>query len=265
MGARILQRGAISAIDYRCDVRPGDKPFPEVHGSMSVTYVRSGSFGYRARGKAYDLVTGSVLIGNAGDEFVCTHDFMHGDECLSFHIDNATAEEIGPAEFWQSACLPPLAQTAVFGELAQAAAEPRSHIGLDEAALLFAHRAASLIASKQREIRVGERDRRRAIEASAWIDARCDEDVSLAACSAHSGLSPFHFLRIFTRVVGVTPHQYLIRSRLRRAASALAVADRSVTEVALASGFNDLANFARAFRRAAAITPTAYRNFCKVR
>jgi AraC-like DNA-binding protein len=182
---------------------------------------------------------------------------------LSFHIDDAIAEEIAPREFWKRASLPPLAETAVFGELAQAAAERRSHLALDEAALLLAHRAASLAGEKPREVRAGGRDRRRAIEAAAWMDAHCDEDLDLSRAAALFDLSPFHFLRVFARVVGVTPHQYVMRCRIRRAARTLAMSDRSVTEVALSCGFNDLANFTRAFRRAAGTTPTSFRNFCK--
>ena len=263
MGVTALQRGAVGAFDYRCDAKRGEKPFAEVHPGMSVSYVRTGSFGYIARGKSYDLVAGSVLIGNAGDEFTCTHDYVHGDECLSFHLPADIAEEIGSAAFWRTGCVPPTADVVVFGELAQAAAEGRSHIALDEAGLIFAQRAAAAVSEKRGYGRVTARDRKRALEAAAWIDANCERDIDLRAAAALSGLSPFHFLRIFTRVAGVTPHQFLLRSRLRRAARLLAASDRSVTDVALACGYNDLANFTRAFGRAAGRSPAAFRNFCK--
>jgi AraC-like DNA-binding protein len=204
-----------------------------------------------------------VLVGNAGDEFICTHEYAHGDQCLSFHIDRVIAEEIAPPAFWRTACLPPLSETAVIGELAQAAAERRSSIGLDEAALLLLHRAEAAVTRKRRGLRVSERGRRRAIEAAAWIEVHCDEGIGLQAAAATCGLSAYHFLRLFTRVIGVTPHQYLIRCRIRRAAHELSVSERPVTDVAFSCGFNDLPNFTRAFRRAAETSPTAYRNFCK--
>lgn len=263
MAVDVLKHGGVTALDYRCEARPGDKPFPEMHGSMSVSYVRSGSFGYRVRGTSYELVAGSVLVGKAGDEFLCTHEYAHGDECLSFHLAPEIAEEIAGEDFWSSRALPPLAQTAAPGELAQAASEKRAFVGIDEAALLLAHRCASLVSTNKRDVRASERDRRRAVEAALWLDEHCGEDVGLAALAEASGLSAFHFLRIFTRVVGVTPHQYLVRSRLRRAARDLAVTDRPIVDVALECGFNDLANFTRAFRRAAGRPPSAYRNFCK--
>ncbi len=92
-----------------------------------------------------------------------------------------------------------------------------------------------------------------------WIDANAGSEIDLADAAAEAGLSPFHFLRVFTRVVGVTPHQYLVRARLRRAARLLVEADSPVTDVAYESGFADLSNFMRSFRRAAGITPRMFR------
>jgi len=57
----------------------------------------------------------------------------------------------------------------------------------------------------------------------------------------------------------VTQHQYLVRSRLRRAARLLAEDSRSVTDVAYDVGFADLSNFVRTFRRAAGVAPAAFR------
>jgi AraC-like DNA-binding protein len=74
-----------------------------------------------------------------------------------------------------------------------------------------------------------------------------------------SGLSAFHFLRLFTKVLGVTPHQYLLRSRLRRAAQLLADESLPITGIALDVGFNDLSNFVRTFRRAAGVSPRGFR------
>ena len=75
-----------------------------------------------------------------------------------------------------------------------------------------------------------------------------------------AGLSAFHFLRLFMRVLGVTPHQYLLRARLRRAARLLAEDDtRSITDVAYDVGFNDVSNFVRSFHRAAGVPPRMFR------
>ena len=57
----------------------------------------------------------------------------------------------------------------------------------------------------------------------------------------------------------MTPHQYLIRSRLRRAARLLADATRPIGEIAFDVGFGDLSNFVRTFHRAAGVSPRRFR------
>lgn len=107
--------------------------------------------------------------------------------------------------------------------------------------------------------RAGACDRRRAVDAALWIDAHAHEAIDLERAAREAGLSPFHFLRLFAGVLGVTPHQYLVRARLRHAARLLAAGGRSVTDVALDVGFRDLSNFVRTFRRAAGVSPRRFR------
>lgn len=253
---------AMTVVDYRCTAGPGDKPYVESHSGYSVAYVRKGSFGCITRGEAHELVAGSLMVGYPGDEYMCTHDHHAcGDECLSFQFSPGLVDELGGSTAsWRKGAVAPLAETMVLGELAQSVAEGRSDVGLDEAGLRLASRFLGVVGGKPPvAIRPGPADRRRAVEAALWIDARSAEDIDLAAAAAEAGLSPFHFLRLFSRVLGVTPHQYLVRSRLRRAARLLADEDRPVTDVALESGFADLSNFVRSFRRAAGVSPRAFR------
>jgi AraC-like DNA-binding protein len=148
----------------------------------------------------------------------------------------------------------------VLGELAQAAARGRSALGVDEAALRFAHRFVEVVTGRvTASLRPSARDCARAVEAALWIDAHAHTALDLEAIAAAAGLSPFHFLRVFARVLGVTPHQYLLRTRLRRAAQLLAEDARPVTDVAFDAGFNDLSNFVRTFHRAAGVSPGAFR------
>jgi AraC family transcriptional regulator len=261
----VFRSGSVSVIDYRCEAGPEDAPFVEQHESFSIAYVRRGTFGCRARGRSFELVAGSILVGHPGDEYVCTHERRGGDECLSFHLAPVLVEAIGyRPEIWQSGCVPPRAELMVLGELAQAAAERRSEIGLDELGMLLAARFVAIVSGrKQRPAEARACDRRRAVEAALWLDANAHEPIDLESAAGEFGLSPFHFLRLFAGVLGVTPHQYLIRSRLRHAARLLADDSRSITEVALEVGFGDLSNFVRTFHRAAAVSPRSFRQAAK--
>lgn len=257
----IIDSELVRVVDYRCEAGPGDATVVEHHDRFNVAYVREGAFGYRVGRTTDEMAPGAVLVGRPGDAYVCTHDHVHGDACLSVHLPEATADAIGGLDGrWRSGGLAPTAEMMVAGELAQAAADGRTDVGADEAALMFAARFVGLargMASRRLELR--PRDRRRAVEAALWLDAHADEPVDLKRTAGEAGVSPFHFLRLFAGAIGVTPHQYLVRSRLRRAARMLAGAKGSVTDIAYDSGFSDLSNFVRTFRRAAGVSPGGFR------
>lgn len=261
----LLRSDSLVVVDYRCDASPGEKPLVEKHDRFSIAYVRKGSFGYRVRGDAFELVAGSLLVGHPGDEYVCTHDHAIGDECLSFHLDAGLVDAVGGApELFRAGRVPPLPEMMVLGELAQAVASGRSHAALDEVGMLFAARFVEVVSGRPRENGdASARDRGRAVTAALFIDENAHEPLDLEATAGEVGLSPFHFLRLFSRVLGVTPHQYLVRSRLKRAARLLADPDRPVTEVALDAGFQDLSNFVRTFGRAAGVSPGGFRRAAK--
>jgi AraC-like DNA-binding protein len=257
----LLQRPTMTVSDFRCSAVPGEKPYAELHQRHSISFVRKGSFGYRCCGKSHELVAGSLLIGSPGTEFVCTHDHVCGDECLSFFFEPELVETIGErAEAWEVGATPPLAELVVLGELAQAAAEGRSDIGLDEVGHLIAQRVIEVVSGNSRKpARVTARDRRRAVEAALWIDAHSHREIELEDVAKQAEISPFHFLRLFSSVLGVTPHQYLLRSRLRHAARRLVDDDAAVTDIAYDVGFADLSNFTRTFHRAAGLSPLKFR------
>jgi AraC-like DNA-binding protein len=257
----LLQRGHISVSDFRCTAGPGAKPFAEQYDCHSVSYVRKGSFGCHFRGRFHELVAGSILVGHPGDDYTCTHDHVCGDECLSFFLSPELVEAIGDrAEIWRIGSVPPLPELMVLGELAQTAADGNSDIGLDEVGQLFAGRFVEAVAGRAPKPTIAAlRDRRRAVETALWIDAHSHRKIDLEDAADQAGISPFHFLRLFRHVLGVTPHQYLVRSRLRHAARRLADDDSPITDIAYDVGFGDLSNFVRTFHRAAGASPLRFR------
>ncbi len=262
----LLQRESLSVVDYRCSAGPADRPFAESHDRFTLSYVRKGSFGCRKHGESFELIAGSIMVGYPGDEYVCTHDHhICGDECLSFQFAPQLVDAIGDrAEVWRTVCVAPLPELVVLAELAQAAAEGRSDVGLDEIAMLLAARFAEVVSQRDRERPVVRAsDRRRAVEAALWIDAHSHQAVDLESAAREAGLSAFHFLRIFAKVLGVTPHQYLVRARLRHAARLLATDTRPITDIAFDVGFADLSNFVRTFHRAAGVSPRRFRQAAK--
>ncbi|MDO8979373.1 MAG: AraC family transcriptional regulator [Afipia sp.] len=259
----LLQSPTLSVINYRCTMGPDDVPFLEQHARHSLSYVRSGSFAYNTRGRSHELVAGSVMVGHAGDEYSCSHDHHAcGDECLSFQLSPSLADDMGlRKDALRIACVPPTPELMVYGELAQATGHGDSDIGIDEAAILFVSRFIETTSRKTQKVTPATaRDRRRAVESALWMDANADQAVDLESTAKAAGVSPFHFLRLFSNVLGVTPHQYLVRARLRHAARLLADDARSITSIAFDVGFGDLSNFVRTFHRAAGVSPRRFRD-----
>src|SRR2546427_13140184 len=120
----LLPRQSISVSEFRCSAGPDDTPFVERHRCHSVSYVRKGSFGCHCRRRFHELVAGSILVGHPGDEYVCTHDHVVGDECLSFFLAPELVETISDSRaIWRVGSVPPLPELMVLAELAQTAAD----------------------------------------------------------------------------------------------------------------------------------------------
>jgi AraC family transcriptional regulator len=232
---------------------------------VSLSYVHGGSLTYQARGRTFELVPGSILVGRPELEYVCSHERGAFGEGLSFRLAPDLVDEIGgDPDVWQVDCVQPLAELTVLGGLAQAAAEGKSDIGLDEVGVLLVGRLVEVLSGRTyRPSGSSENDRRCAIDAALWIDAHSQESIDLEAVAKVVALSRFHFLRIFSRVIGVTPHQYLVRCRLRKAARLLVEQTRPISQVALDVGFGDLSNFVRTFHRAAGVSPRGFRRIAK--
>jgi len=133
-------------------------------------------------------------------------------------------------------------------------------VAFEELALRFAGAAVALSADKRAPPRQpSARDERRVSEAVRRIEREAEAPLSLAALADEAGLSPYHFLRSFAQVAGVTPHQYVLRTRLYRAALRLRRTREPITQIAYGAGFNDLSTFNRRFRRLMGMSPGAYR------
>jgi AraC family transcriptional regulator len=92
-----------------------------------------------------------------------------------------------------------------------------------------------------------------------YISEHIADEITLADLAGVACLSPFHFARMFTRAIGVSPHRYISRMRLENAMAEIAAARLPLAQIALNARFSSQASFTRAFRRATGTTPAEYR------
>ena len=128
-------------------------------------------------------------------------------------------------------------------------------------------RALSLIADNAEvtgnELRYTGRYRQnenRVKKALTYIENHYDGEIGIDDIARSAGISVSTCLRLFSAVLGVTPVQYLIGYRLRKAAEELRCPDnRTIAETAYSCGFSDASYFDRCFRKEYGMTPSEYR------
>lgn len=246
--------------DVICTSGPRDRAFEEQHAAVSIAAVTHGSFQYRTHEGASVLVPGSVLLGNPQACFVCGHEHAQGDRCIAFHLTPDYLADAGaPFRPFRAAGLPPLAATLPLLAEAEAARADRDKVAFEELALRLADAAMSLSGGGRPSRRANPGDERRITQAVRRIEADASDPLSLAMLAREAAMSLFHFLRTFRQVVGMTPHQFILRTRLARAALRLRQSADPVASIAFEAGFNDLSTFNRRFRRVLGVNPAAYR------
>jgi AraC family transcriptional regulator len=252
--------------DVVCTSGPQDRPFEERHTHYTIAIVLAGSFQYRsARGRGL-MTSGSLMLGNEGDCFVCGHQHGEGDRCVSFWYEADYFERLAadagahgrPAAFTVPR-LPPLPMLSPLIARASAGATG-TEVPWEELAMMLAVstvKAAAGVPSNHDSFPPNAEARvARAVRA---IDRYPSASLTLGHLARQASLSPYHFLRTFERVTGITPHQYVRRARLREAGMRLVAESGKVLDLALDSGFGDVSNFNRAFRAEFGMSPVAFR------
>jgi AraC family transcriptional regulator len=255
-----------SVSDVVCTAGPRDPRFEERHHAACVAAVTDGTFQYRSPQGAAVLGPGAVLLGNGGTCFECGHEHGTGDRCLAFHFASDHLERIVAAMpgarriTFTAAHLPPLPSLMPLIAAAEAARDLVDDAELEELAVRM---AAAVVAADAGATPIAPvpsgRDQRRVSEALRRIESKAHEPLTLAALARESAMSPYHFLRTFRRLVGMTPHQFVLRTRLHGAAVRLRRTDEPVSAIAFDAGFNDLSTFNRRFRRLMGVSPSVYR------
>jgi AraC-like DNA-binding protein len=263
---RIEQRADWSLFEHVCTAGPQDRPFEERHDAFSVAAVMSGTFTYVSeRGRAL-LHPGALLLGNHGACYCCGHEHSTGDVCLSAQFKPDYFAEIAATAAGSSRYRFPASMLAsrrdMFPETAvfEARRHSRDRLELDEALVRFVTRVVRLLSGTVAEpIRASALDERRVSRALRHMELHSGEALDLDGLARIAAMSKFHFLRVFRRSIGMTPYQFLLGLRLRRAASRLLASQGPVSTVAFEAGFGDLSTFNATFRQCFGMSPSAFR------
>lgn len=269
--------GAVNAVVGGRGVRRYEHRFA---GPLSVKCVISGVAAWETDAGRFELVPGSVLLLNDGEEYEVTVDALQPVETFCFFFARGFVEDAWRAAVSGSAELldDPRPRAVAFAEkvqfdtplvdeLRKAHARMRSGEDFDES---FWNAAQELVrvqcdldsrVARLPALRAATREElaRRVGVATAFLHASLDRNVSIEEAARVACLSPFHFHRLFSAFHGITPHRYLTKLRLERARALLRHADREVADVAADCGFESTTSFTTLFKRTFGTTPGAIR------
>ena len=249
-----------------CTLSPRDRPFEERHSCTSISIVVAGTFQYRSQNACELMTPGSLLLGNAGQYFECGHEHGSGDRCISFSYTPEWIErlaiEAGVRDVrmvFKTLRLPAIRDLSPVIAAAVTGLNGPTQTSWGEISIQLAAKAVQL----HRGITPDKRPELGAFEKITrivrMIESNPDATHDLQTLAQEACLSPYHFLRTFHGITGVTPHQYLLRTRLRQAAIRLSSHSDKVVDIALDCGFGDISNFNRTFRMEFGVSPRSYR------
>ena len=272
----LAQGDGWSVSDVLCNAGPHVRPTEEQHSEVCIAIVRSGSFQYQSSLGRELMTPGSLMLGSPRQYFECSHEYAVGDRCLSFTYEPEYMEALAAgsrlrsrSDCFSSLRVPPV--TELSSVIARACAYVRQlkvpapssrgnenqvsaweEIAIELAIGAFEHaNGASSFGSPAAEARV--------TRAVRMIESRPGARHELGTLAGEAKLSRYHFLRTFRQLTGLTPHQYVMRSRLRHAASRLLIEPIRIIDLALNSGFSDISNFNHAFHAEFGISPRLYK------
>ena len=276
MSARVLAEGdGWRVADVLCTQGPQDRRFEEQNPYFAIAIVVAGSFQYRgsnhhAAASGELMTPGSLLLGNADRPFECGHEHGAGDRCIAFtyfpdYFERLAADaglRGGTAVFHQLR-LPPLRVLAPLVAHACAGLARTGPVDFpwEELSLRLAVRALQLAGDFPHHSKHAPPSTLARVTRSVRMIERrgANTDIRLGKLAREAGLSPYHFLRTFERLTGLTPHQYVLRARLREAGARLAAEPGKILDIALDCGFRDVSNFNRAFRAEFGVSPRVFR------
>jgi AraC family transcriptional regulator len=246
-------------------------------GPLSIKSVVSGTATWETNEGRFEIGPASCLVLNDRQPYSITIEFRKVVETLCLFFSRGFVEDVARATTRGDAELlaEPWKDRAIeFHERRHAddrVLTPllrRLHRGGDEGlvwqlaeTLVKAHADTRRQAGKLPAAKASAREElwRRLQRGRNVLEGALAEPLDLHQVAREATLSPYHFHRGFTRLFGETPHRYLTRRRMERAAGLLRSTDMPILDVCFACGYQSLGSFSSLFRKHVGVPPAHFR------
>ena len=255
----------LDAFVYTCGYetcRPGHSYGPILRSGWLIHYVLSGTGYYKTGGKTYRLGEGDAFL-------ICP------DELVYYEADKKDPWTYTWIGFQGVKIKSYLERTSLL-------TEPVFHYGHDDRIRLchekmfetnrlpanrdlimnsILYEYLFLLAEKFPKEQISAQEKQTAYieEALRYLESNYPHTVSIQSMAAHLGLDRSYLYRIFKNALGLSPQEYLLDLRIRKACELLQRTDMSVAIISLSVGYEDTLYFSRLFRKKKGTTPTRYR------
>ncbi len=237
------------------------------HERFAVGVIEAGALGFYYRGESVVAPAGAINLANPDEPHTGHAAAQQGWTYRMFYFDAEHLRD-AVAQMADRPCAVPRFATGVIHDDGLAYQVRSLHQALEQDGAsrleMQSRFMAMLVALIQRhsdarpyQCPIG-REPRAVQRAREYIHTHYSDDVSIDCLASIAGLSPYHFMRVFSRNVGLPPHTYLIQTRVRQARAMLQAGQRPAA-AAHATGFCDQSHFTRHFKRLTGMTPGKYR------
>jgi AraC-like DNA-binding protein len=241
---------------------------PHFHEGYCLGVIESGALGFRYRGENVVAPAGAVNLAVPGEVHTGQAAEATGWTYRMFYLEAGMLAAVASQMAGKKAPLPFIRAGVLFdGDLARMI--HRLHRQMTDAGTPLLEKEAGLMEVLTHMIRRHCRPRPAALpsgrepgaveSATDYIHAHYDRDISVRELAEVTGLSTFHFIRVFHRQMGLPPHAYLTQVRVRQARHLLSSGETPV-QAAVGAGFFDQSHLTRHFKRILGVTPGRYRN-----
>lgn len=272
IGELLFDGGSTLIKMWSIDIKAGARPFVRhSHTRFEITVVERGAGKYTTQDAVYDMRAGDVFVFSSNEVHCITDVAPEGLTIINLHVEPVYLRGQGREDFAhlcfshapdfesripaQRAAAIRDAHAGISREFSgrEAAYESaiRSYLNLILIDLLRSHGYSSATVSERREGLSG------ILKVYDYIDEHLCEELTLAELAGVVGLSPNYFSHLFKRLNGISLWDYINAKRTEKAAKLIISSRGELTMLEIASrcGYNNTANFNKAFKKHKGITP----------
>ncbi|HWA33138.1 MAG TPA: AraC family transcriptional regulator [Cyclobacteriaceae bacterium] len=261
----LYESGFCRVINFLCECTDCVVSKPEYQDRFSLCFIRRGNFIFKTFNSDLDSHTGKILLNKPGYEYRVAHLHQIPDQCTIFSFSSEFFNQL--TEMYPRHLLGFLQHRDI--QSTQVNSTPGidylhhqmfnlllkgdfSSFQVDNGLIEFVDAVFCSDESVSRPVHITGNEKRnylpRIEKAKEFIQSSFREKISLKEIAAQSAMSEFHFARIFRRMTGTTPYQYVTDLRLSHATHLLKRSEHRISEISYLSGFSDPSHFSTAFR-----------------